>query len=204
MKSADPRIALSRKAEEALAKLRKVKGERDPVMGMFPENFAEATKATKLSDLDALDNFFRAKRNGFSDAKAAHIAGLSKFTIYEWKTAGLEELERREKGEEPRQDREPHIIFLAAYSEATYAPVREALEMIHDDITVNKNVDTAKWLLERLAPEDYGRITRHEIATLASKEVTDTRVAALPAPQADQLRGLDIIEGTYEILKDGE
>lgn len=200
MKSSDPRILLSRKADEALERIRNESGKRDPVMDLFPDNFDKYTRTTKMNDMNMLNNFFKGKRLGLSDAKASQNAGLSKWTLYEWKAAGTEEIDRREQGEEPREDRDPYVIFMAAYYEATYAPVRKALDLVQEDIEIRKNIDTAKWLLERLAPEDYGRINRFEIAHLASKELTESRVASLPAPQAEQLVGLNIVEGEFEVV----
>lgn len=196
---------VAKKTEKALTKIRGVKEGRDPAMDFFPDNWKELlTHRSKLHDLDLVSDLLKAKRIGMSDSKACETVGISKYTLYEWLRAGTEELELRDSGQGENEDRTPYLIFLAAYMDAKHDPVRRALELVQYDIDENRNVDTARWLLERAAPEDFARVSRVDIHNMYKGGKISERIAALPAPQAKQLEGLNIIEGEFEIVDDDD
>jgi len=81
---------------------------------------------------------------GATKTDAAAVAGVSRRVIYNW----------IKKGEE--QSAGIYREFVDAMEMARGQGAAYLLGVIHDDIK-SGGVDSAKWLLERTRPDDYGR-----------------------------------------------
>ena len=126
---------------------------------------AKAGRPTKL-DPELQDKICKKLRKGMSLEHAAEINGVSRYTIYEWVRRG-EERDVRESAPE-----------FAAFANAIRAARSQGVEVLHDKVfemamgvraskrekgklvrsrvTVGQ-VEQAKWLLSRIAPQYYAQ-----------------------------------------------
>lgn len=176
-----------RLADMSLKLYDNVRGDDDPAMALLPESFTAETRLHSLRDRSKLNKFFRAKRLGLPDDKACAIAGMSRFTLSGWKKEAIDEIDRRDRGEKANRDKDDHIIFYVAYAHATYAPLTDALDVIQDSIKDQKDVNTARWLVERLAPEAYAPTRRVEVSGQSGVNHQHTHILQLSPQQMDML-----------------
>lgn len=88
---------------------------------------------------------------------AAALAGVSKSTVYNWKTRGEQELERLEKYPEAEVSKKekPFLDFLDAYTRAL--AVAEDLDVQNINEAAKEDWRASAWKLERRNPEKWGK-----------------------------------------------
>src|SRR5690606_14645946 len=119
---------------------------------------------TALKDRVAVNRFLKAVRLGVPDGKACELAGFARTSFMDWRNRAMQEIERRDQGKEPDHSCDDYIIIYSAYCAAKYAPLQDALIVINESITEDRNVETARWLVERQASEVYSPSRRVEVS----------------------------------------
>lgn len=197
-----------RRVERAMKVYEGVKGEDDPALSLIP--FGAITRKTAM-DKVSVNRLLSAKRLGVPDKKAANLAGITANTVYNWKKWGEEELDRRQAGLTPDTSKDPYVGFFAAYMEATSAPLVSALEVVQEHVEEGRNLDAARWMAERLAPEQFSPTRRVEVSGQDGGNIQVSHILEIPPERVAFLqRGDEIsdvamhlgetVEGEYEEL----
>lgn len=171
---------LDRLTERAITAYKDVLGDLDPAMSLLPENFTSTTRLTALRNRVVVNRFLTAKRLGLPDIRACALAGISHWAVMEWRNKAEKEIESRDRGNEPDHRMDDAIIFYAAYTSATYAPLAIALDVVKRSIEGDGNVDTARWLIERKMPEEFAPTRRVEVSGRDGAAVDVSHVLSLP------------------------
>lgn len=194
---------MQRVVERAIAVYDSVKGTDDPALRFLPEEIFSDSR-TLIADRVTMNRLLSAKRLGLADAKAAEVAGISRVILYKWKLDGEQELERRQSGQAPDESKNIYVCFLAAYMDATHAPLQQALSLVDEHIRDYKDVKVAQWLIERINPDQFSPTRRVHISE-DNKEITVNHIMSLPERQLDEIvRRGDEGRRIDHLLEDGD
>lgn len=127
---------------------------------------AERGRPLKLDD-EKIETIATALSNGLTRETAARLVKVSYQTFYDWRRKGLEERERRDKGEIPRKKDEIYLKFLNQIEEAE----TDAILMWQD--TVNKAARTDPiWAMKMLQLRDPKGYSSQPITWSADIDLT--------------------------------
>lgn len=114
-----------------------------------------------INDDALIDSICEAVMSGLTPQSAAELNGVSPITLNRWLVTGKKDIAAYEAGEVDKLTR--HAIVTKQ--------VRTAIQRFKHRHASNIQLQSARdwkasaWLLERLAPEDYGRKDTHAINT---------------------------------------
>jgi transposase-like protein len=131
-----------------------------------------------FSDPKRIQAYLQALRLGMTRSKAAHAVGLVPDTVREWIKRG--------EGTDKRPDRPDgrYAKFVAQVEEAEAGCIKEALEKIVNASKDHNHWTAAAWLLERIAPQAYGRKQTTKVEGQVA-HVTTYTFAEPPIPEPE-------------------
>lgn len=136
-------------------------------------------RKSKISK-ELIDEFLTYKENGISDKDACDMCGIAHSTFYRW----LDEAETEINGNDPK--RPVADLALKKDLRAGLKKAKASFKAYHiQNITKasKKTWQASAWILERMYPEEFGRIDRTNVQVSENKEEIedDGFMAALTA-----------------------
>ncbi len=143
-------------------------------------------------------NIVEALREGHYMDDAAHLAGITDRTAYNWIARGRTADELQEQGIEPAAEELKYLRFFHAVKEARADAVRANLRVIRT-AAQDGQWQAAAWYLERTNPQKWGKRDTVALTGLENTQVTveispvDTLREKLQAMEERAMKAIDTV-----------